>query len=713
MSREATNYKLYALGEMLILILGVIAVGYVVGDHLSVVGATQTDPSSTSPTISGGSPGSIGPLTSDQELIERLSGLGGGKIDDSLNPDSSPEPVDIPGGASVLGVIGSAIGKGATGLWKFVTGKSIVQRATLGAMATGAAFLAVWATNDFADTEKAREVAGSVGLGYTAGTSAAWALKEIGAESIAGPVGWVIGVGLVVWKLLSFKQERTFAVSFECFPWQAQTKGEYCELCNEQEFGCSEYQCRSLGQGCELINQGTGEEQCIWKNRGDIDYPIIEAWNKPLGEEYRYTPDNAISPPNRGVTIDPVGSADCIGAFTPFSFGVSLDENAQCKFDVRPNVAFSDMDFFFSQSVAIQNHSYTFSLPGASNVEAENVTLANGGTFSVYVKCQDINGNDNPADFVFSYCIDDGPDTTQPLIVSTSIADGSPIQSGITNVSFDLYTNEPAQCKWSHEDKSFVNMETSLRCATSVIQINAQNVYSCSTTLTGIKDSVKNDFYFRCNDSSGNDNRASTKVTLIGTEPLVISDAGPTGIVRDAREQVKVTLSAETSAGYNEGEAVCSYSDSCWQEDGSNVRFNQFIYPSRQGSYTHSYDIWVAPGTYDCVLRCVDAGGNADIAPITYTAQIDLDEPIVVRAYKEDNNLKIITDEESVCVYGTTECNYLIEDSIALQSADGLEHMAKWHATKTYYIKCVDDYGNPPAPNQCSIIVRAQEDYSE
>ena len=83
------------------------------------------------------------------------------------------------------------------------------------------------------------------------------------------------GVALVVFAL-TYHRESQDLVTFDCQPWAPASKGENCEDCNKQgDLSCSEYQCRSLGQSCELINKGTLEESCVWVNRNDINPPII------------------------------------------------------------------------------------------------------------------------------------------------------------------------------------------------------------------------------------------------------------------------------------------------------------------------------------------------------------------------------------------------------------------------------------------------------
>ena len=116
----------------------------------------------------------------------------------------------------------------------------------------------------------------------------------------------------------------------------------------------------------------------------------------------------------------------------------------------------------------------------------------------MYVRCQDANGNFNQDAFSVRFCVEAGPDTTPPRIVDTSVASSSPIQYNQTSLELEVYVNEPAECKWSREDRIFDNMENSMACATRLEEMNNQNVYTCETVLTGIEDRKINNYYFRC-----------------------------------------------------------------------------------------------------------------------------------------------------------------------------------------------------------------------
>ena len=72
-------------------------------------------------------------------------------------------------------------------------------------------------------------------------------------------------------------------------------------------------------------------------------------------------------------------------------------------------------------------------------------------------------------------------------------------------------------------------------------------------------------------------------------------------------------------------------------------------------------------------------------------------------------NLKIITNEEAACVYDNKDCLYEFEDGLEMTTSDDKVHSIEWDSNKNFYIKCQDEFGNKPFPNQCSIRVRPFE----
>ena len=283
-----------------------------------------------------------------------------------------------------------------------------------------------------------------------------------------------------------------------------------------------------------------------------------------------------------------------------------------------------------------------------------------------------------------------------------------PIAFNQSSVDLEVYVNEPAECRWDHNDRSYESMEQTMSCSTSVFEFNAQMLYKCSTTLTGLKDRTENKFYFRCKDKPNspenerNENLESYKFTLIGTQPLVIDSVEPNDtVIKDSTTPIKVTIKALTSSGYKEGESICYYSDT-----GND---NDYIAFFNTNSHEHSQELFLSDGEYEYFIRCIDLGGNADTKKINFAIETDLTSPLIVRAYKEDNFLKLITNEKAECVYSTFGCNYEFTEGTQISVINEINHFTDWNTNLQLYVKCQDDFGNQPLPNQCNIIVRASD----
>ncbi|MFC1710701.1 hypothetical protein ACFLZJ_00900 [Nanoarchaeota archaeon] len=552
------------------------------------------------------------------------------------------------------------------------------------------------------------------------------------AEAFAKSAGWgyfysqviapAIGLGpwsvvFVTFAVLAgvWKEKKTKIKTFECLPWQAPLGGDYCEECNKQGIiPCTKYQCESLGQGCELINEGTTETLCTWISRNDRDPPIIRPWKEVLTEDYAYSNPDAKSPPDRGVEIlHNQGDDKCSPAFTPFEFGVTLDEPAKCKYDFVRQPDFDNMAGYFNGSSTDKyNHSQAFSIPGTANLAAEDIPVDNGGQYDLQVRCRDSNGNYNLAEFSFKFCIEEGPDTIEPIIVGTDVLNGAPIPYDLKKIGITAYVNEPAECKWSRFDQDYKDMENSFACSESIFESNAQMLYPCKGTLDGLQNLVENKFYFKCRDqpalkgTSGeslrNTNEEPYIFTLMGTRPLILDWVKPNGTIAGSTDPIKVTLEAQTSAGYNEGEALCYYSD--------NGREGNYFAFFNTNSHQHSMDLWLSEGDYSYYIRCLDLGGNFAEDTVEFTVDLDTTAPTIVRAYHEGNHLKLITDEEATCVYSNDDCNFLFEDGIGFADVEGTEHFTDWNTKKDFYVRCEDQYQNRPF-SECSMIVRPFELY--
>jgi hypothetical protein len=553
------------------------------------------------------------------------------------------------------------------------------------------------------------------------------------AEQAVGPGNKVLGLdtglfGVVVAAIifvLVFEDTKQEVVEFNCLPYEAPVGGRDCELCNEFE-ECSEYRCKSLGQACELIkeNIGTDQEACVWVNPHDVSSPMIKM--ESVLENYIYRPDTTIRPPATGVVISK-SNGDCVEAFTPLEFTFITNEPAQCKIDYEltesiPNEeirAYDLMSYYVGgTNMFTYNHTETMSLPGPNAINSalnNSPELINDGAYTLYVRCQDANGNFNDDAFSVRFCVDPGPDTTPPRIVNLSIPSNSPVNFNKSKLDLEVYINEPATCKWAREDKDYELMETEMSCETSLWDMNNENVYTCKTTLTGIENRKENDYYFRCKDQPNareenkNVNVQSSLYKVLGTQPLNILEVNPEegDLIKGSTETIPVFLEVKTDNGFDNGKAYCYYTTI---EDNGKGDENEYIEFSETGEINeHSQRQDLGSGTYTYYIKCLDLGGNAVYNSTTFDVESDKTAPSIVRVYKTGGQLQIITIEDSECSYSTKDCNFEIDDGIKMSSIDNEKHTAEWTIAQTYYIRCKDDYNNQPNPNTCSLIAKPFE----
>ena len=412
----------------------------------------------------------------------------------------------------------------------------------------------------------------------------------------------------------------------------------------------------------------------------------------------------------RGVKIVKRGIAGgCLQAFTKLEFGVLTDEPAQCRLDLDFNAEFDDMDFFFGETnLLLEEHAQLMRVPDPFNEQdGEAPVIHNDGTYTLYARCQDANGNSNEDVFAIEYCVQPGPDTTAPFIEGTSIDTNSPVRFDADLVPIEIYVNEPATCKWSWDDKAFSAMENDMTCATETYQINANLDYVCSANLNGIQNRENNDFFFRCVDRFDNEMLSSNSLVLRGTEPLVIESVGPVGTFTGSGQNVvEVVLTAKTAHGANEGSSTCHIA--------SDSSFSDIVAMESTGTFEHSQILQLLGGNYTFFFRCIDAGGNRAEDSTNFNVEIDNVVPLISRVFRDGTNLKVITSEAAKCAYSLTGCNFNLEESgsTAFSYENALErkvHVIPWDVENTYHIKCEDLQGNQPFPDQCQLTVQGSD----
>jgi hypothetical protein len=657
-----------AFSEIILIVMALVAFSFIVGE-IEMVSAISLSPTRTNSEV-------------------RLQPGGG-----------AASVVSSGGGSSAAQSATGGAGSGGGGLFGGFLG-SLAQGLLTAAFVGGVVYFIASAVGE--DDSLAESLGIAVGAGVF---TYSFLANTIGFSGlISGAAG--LGVGILIFVLL-YKEESKEVIQFQCLPYEAPLGGADCDKCNDDEFRpCSDYRCRALGLGCKLVNEGSESEACVWTNPNDVSSPVITPWDEPLTEGHDYA-NHDQRPPSLGTKIIRNGAANgCIKAFTPLQFGITTNEPAQCKIDTEHTENFESMQFYFGESnYLIEEHTQQLSLPSPQAINAESPEIQNDGIYDFFVRCRDDNGNENIEEYLFSFCVDPSSDTTPPVIIDTSIASMSPVAFEAGKIDLEVYVNEPSDCKWSKQDKNYDEMENSMSCSSSVADINAELLYVCSTTLTGIKDRESNSYYFRCKDqpfkpeNDRNVNVQSYSFVLRGTQPLNIIETGPDGVITDSTDIVPVELTVETSNGANEGLAICYFSP--------NGNEGSYVAMFETNSYAHKQLLQLEPGDYTYYFRCVDAGGNSDEAQTTFTVFVDRMAPQITRAYRDNDALKLSTNENAECSYSLNNCNFNFDEGVLfIYSNPSIKtnHFTPWQPNTDYYIKCRDGYGNQPNPNECSLI---------
>ena len=635
------------------------------------------------------------------------------------------------GGAEGVGVTVEAggstvVGSASVGITFYIFATLIVAAATA-ALIIGLAKLLGAGQRNMQEIAAAALISG----GGVAVTSIAIALAG------TGPPGWMIAAAIAaitgIYTAFTFQKYSQEVFTYQASVWQPAEGGKDCEKCNDLRYGCSEYQCRSFGEACEIINKGEEEEKCV-SMKDDGRPPTVTALNI-LPEGYRYVESDAVLPPARGVKIFYDGNNDgCVPPFTSVVLGVKTNEPAECKIDVERRQLFDEMVSYLSEGSAnVYNHTLILppsSTPSAGAMENAGWNVENGRQHEFFIRCRDMHGNTAPTNFAIEFCVDDGPDIRSPKITGTNYLQESYIKYNQSSVPLEVYTDEPADCKWDSDDKAYDQMahEMDFCSQTANDYLGRESfTYGCTGTLTGIRDNSENKFYIRCKDkpwlegqtdAKGKryENRESYPLILKGTRQLVINSITVDGegndtLIKDSVDPVKVTLEVETSAGADDGRARCQYKTN----DKYYYFYNGGILDYSLYKNTQKLDL--SGGNYVVSIKCMDLGGNIDTGIINFSVEVDTTAPEVVRVYREDRYLKVITDEEAECRYGTSSnigCDYTFEEGILMSDVKSLEHFVEWDSDMSFYIKCAEEGvgGIRPAPNQCSMIVRPFDTYS-
>jgi hypothetical protein len=598
---------------------------------------------------------------------------------------------------------------------------------------------------NFGDIQTAMQIGAGVGMAVVT----VWAAIMAG-ESSGGPPGWiaaaVTALAFGVFMIVGYQVYSREVVTFRVSMWQPPEGGSECNKCNSLkiagENACSEYICHSYGLACEWMNDETQYETCIEVNQGDKAPPIITPVKEIYGElvfpekendKYDYTISSA------GAKIifsgDGGGTGKCVPAFTPIKLAFKTNEKANCKIsleEINAEGASAEEKFDLMMDMgegSAYTDNHTLQLPSSvaasqSALEAAGYQLTNGGKYIFYIKCKDVRGNINSNYYIMSFCVQSGPDTRPPEITGTRPEEGSFIAYGVNSIeNFQVYTDEPADCRWDPQPKRYEYMSHNFdKCSQNLNDPLTGFEFGCEGTLTDFKNGVENKYYIACIDqpelkgtakeNQRNDMYPPEDIILKGTKQLVVQEVAINGeennsVLRDSTENINVQLEVKTFGGAEEGKARCKYSPDLTLPRTYSLFDNN---NNRDYITVNVQNLYLSEGNYKFFVQCFDIAGNTAETMVNFSVETDTSSPNVVRVYKDDDYLKLVTDEEAECAYSNFGCIYDMDaDGEFMGSTDGINHLTDWNIENDFYIKCRDMYGNEPAPDTCSLIARPFE----
>lgn len=526
-------------------------------------------------------------------------------------------------------------------------------------------------------------VAGQLSLtaGFTLFTTSAQTLLAGMVPGLAGgPIAAlvvlivaVIAAALLTILSLTGEKTESYEVLSSCEPWQPPDGGEYCNLCDVpvsegglalddgkgnilKGYECTEYKCHSLGKGCDYIteNAGTDRATCYYAYENDASSPIITFAPEFLDEEYNYDTFDV------GVEI-----TDLVTPYKEFSFGIKSEDSpqggpAQCRMDTEMKDTYEEMIYAFPNTYFDTYHNMSMLLLAETE-------------YNFYIRCKDPAGNYNLAPYVIRVTTGAAQDFTPPLILSTSLKNGAYISNEFNMTPVTIYTNEPADCRWSNENMDYELMDVNGLCD----QIPAsESIYAESECMFALPVSDgENQYYFRCQDYQGNKMNEGYSFTLKGTQPLDITSVSPS---EGTHYEDDILLEVTTANGAESGKATCYYDGISFFETNASTHKQQMTN--------------LITGNYNYTIDCIDDAGNLNSTTISFSTAVDTTAPYFLEIYKDATNIYVKLNEEATCEYKDTIFNFQSGEGATLGT--GSNFVLPLADSSIYYLTCEDSYGN-------------------
>jgi hypothetical protein len=304
----------------------------------------------------------------------------------------------------------------------------------------------------------------------------------------------------------------------------------------------------------------------------------------------------------------------------------------------------------------------------------------------------------NEADYAISFCVKPGIDFKPPEVVHT-IPDERFVKSDAKSESRLIFIDEPADCRWGLSDVKYESMNNNFTCRK---EINEKTLFGwgCNATLP-LEEGNESTFYVQCMDQPWEENLSKRnvmvenyKIALVRSKPLEIISIKPDGeTLTFGVEPAAVKIEVEIEGGV-EGTAACYYS-----LDSENYH----LFLKSEGIQQEHVFNSLLSGTYPLQVRCKDRVNNSAEREISFTVEIDAQQPKITRVYQEGGLLVIKTNEEAECAFSQDSCDFVFENG-TLMSGTEYHHSFPIMLKSMYYVKCADKFNNQGG--DCDLSIR-------
>ncbi len=514
----------------------------------------------------------------------------------------------------------------------------------------------------------------------------------------------IVAIIFIIIVIAGIGDTREKYVTFTCDLWEPPIGGADCSKCHDGSLGdlpCTQYKCNSLGTGCDLINTDTENPICIYDRANDVvPSTIIFESITNNGEEITNLNDF-------GQAGFEVTEEVCIENFDVIEINLkTVDENgnddyARCMYDYSPvEPTFNNIKDAYTLGDGEYNINHTFeeilytTHPGIKDLVQG--TTETTGKLDIYARCQDPGGNYNLDEYKISFSCITSIDTTAPRVLEFIPTNPWILPFKSTTSVLQIRLNEIAECSYDFNPGiEYSSMNYNFACDSGRCTADVEEL-----------DKEINKIYIKCKDTNGNTNVEDILYVFDSTiNPLKIDSIQPQGEITVKGLPFSFDLEVTTSGGSDDGNAFCEY------EFRSHPQFsiNRFL---ETGGNTHKQPFPNLPsGSYDVEVICRDIYGNEAKSPSVFSLKVDSSAPEIVRAFKDGNKLKLITDEIAICYYDTDpskECNFNINNATSTTTILSTQHSLDWDRGKTYFVKCEDIFENVNKGYEnggCAIIV--------